>query len=48
MMGLAGVAFLTSDWMQFYLALGIPQILFLPLYLLVEQTHIFQCKLNVD
>lgn len=46
MMGLAGVAFLTSDWMQFYLALGIPQILCLPLYLLVEQTQNLQCMLK--
>ncbi|KAK7153127.1 hypothetical protein R3I93_011127 [Phoxinus phoxinus] len=38
MMGLAGVAFLTSDWMQFYLALGIPQILFLPLYFFLPES----------
>ncbi|XP_051579352.1 solute carrier family 22 member 6 isoform X2 [Myxocyprinus asiaticus] len=40
MMGLASVAYLTNGWMQFHLALGIPQILFLPLYLLVELTQI--------
>ncbi|XP_056122353.1 solute carrier family 22 member 6 isoform X2 [Rhinichthys klamathensis goyatoka] len=38
MMGLAGIAFLTSDWMQFYLALGIPQILFLPLYFFLPES----------
>ncbi|XP_050990123.1 solute carrier family 22 member 6 isoform X1 [Labeo rohita] len=38
MMGLAAVAFLASDWMQFHLALGIPQILFLPLYFFLPES----------
>ncbi|XP_067223226.1 si:dkey-190l8.2 isoform X2 [Chanodichthys erythropterus] len=38
MMGLAAVAFLTSGWMQFHLALGIPQILFLPFYFFLPES----------
>ncbi|XP_067311330.1 si:dkey-190l8.2 isoform X2 [Pseudorasbora parva] len=38
MMGLAAVAFLTSGWFQFHLALGIPQILFLPLYFFLPES----------
>uniref|UniRef100_A0A8C1HMB3 Si:dkey-190l8.2 n=1 Tax=Cyprinus carpio carpio TaxID=630221 RepID=A0A8C1HMB3_CYPCA len=38
MMGLAAVAFLASGWMQFHLALGIPQILFLPLYFFLPES----------
>ncbi|XP_055027606.2 solute carrier family 22 member 6 isoform X1 [Misgurnus anguillicaudatus] len=38
MMGMAGIAFLTSGWMQFHLALGIPQIVFLPLYFFLPES----------
>ncbi|TRY59660.1 hypothetical protein DNTS_027401 [Danionella cerebrum] len=38
MMALAAVAFLSSSWMQFHLALGIPQILFLPLYFYLPES----------
>ncbi|XP_057200198.1 solute carrier family 22 member 13 isoform X1 [Triplophysa rosa] len=38
MMGLAGIAFLTNGWMQFHLALGIPQIIFLPLYFFLPES----------
>eukprot|EP00067_Danio_rerio_P042971 XP_021328874.1 solute carrier family 22 member 8-like isoform X3 [Danio rerio] len=38
MMGLAAVAFLSSTWIQFHLALGIPQILFLPLYFFLPES----------
>ncbi|XP_030642452.1 solute carrier family 22 member 6 [Chanos chanos] len=38
MMGLASVAYFTQDWMQFHLALAIPQILCLPLYLSIPES----------
>uniref|UniRef100_A0A672RF71 Solute carrier family 22 member 8-like n=1 Tax=Sinocyclocheilus grahami TaxID=75366 RepID=A0A672RF71_SINGR len=38
MMGLPAIAFLASGWMQFHLALGIPQILFLPLYFFLPES----------
>ncbi|XP_052001876.1 solute carrier family 22 member 6 [Xyrauchen texanus] len=38
MMGLASVAYMTNGWMQFHLALGIPQILFLPLYFFLPES----------
>ncbi|XP_052010154.1 solute carrier family 22 member 13-like [Xyrauchen texanus] len=38
MMGLAGVAYLTNGWMQFHLALGLPQILVLPLYIYLPES----------
>ncbi|XP_026104369.1 solute carrier family 22 member 8-like isoform X2 [Carassius auratus] len=38
MMGLPAIAFLVSGWMQFHLALGIPQILFLPLYFFLPES----------
>ncbi|XP_072545769.1 solute carrier family 22 member 13 [Salminus brasiliensis] len=38
MMALAAVAYLTTGWMQFHLALAIPQILCLPLYFSIPES----------
>ncbi|XP_066497998.1 si:dkey-190l8.2 [Hoplias malabaricus] len=38
MMALAAVAYFTKDWMQFHLALAIPQILCLPLYFQIPES----------
>ncbi|XP_066569171.1 solute carrier family 22 member 6 isoform X2 [Amia ocellicauda] len=38
MMGLAAIAFLTSDWQQFHLAIAVPQILCLPICFFIPES----------